>query len=78
MNVALQPPSKKLKSTPLAMASAGKHPRGNRFPPLIPEFCNQLDALAPPGVDVTINQTLTQQQCHALQVPFPAKGGTSF
>lgn len=71
----LQTPPKqpKTKNLQLTMAAAGRQPRGDKFPAIIPEFAYKVSRQTSLALDVKKNKHLSTKLCEELQVPHPAK-----
>ena len=66
-------PPKQRKKVPFSMAAAGRQPRGNRFPALIPEFAFTSNINTALPLKLPQDQNLSLQQCQQLDVPHPSK-----
>lgn len=68
-----QPKQPKTKNLQLTMAAAGRQPRGDKFPAIIPEFAYKVSRQTSLALDVKKNKHLSAKLCDELQVPHPAK-----
>ncbi len=69
----IQQKKKQPKTMQVTMASAGRQPRGDRFPAIIPEFAYQVSRQISLTLHSKTDKRLSKTMCDELQVPYPAK-----
>ena len=65
--------NKRRKTASVTMAAAGRQPRGNRYPPVIPEFAFIKTITTTLKLQLPSHAHLSQAQCLQLHVPYPSK-----
>ena len=71
--LAVDEPKRKVRKTQATMAAAGRQPRGEKFPMIIPEFLEKTMVATTSTVKTPPKSLLSADECRLLGVPMPSK-----